>query len=121
METNLNFGEGIDRVQQMIAAHDGMWPAVAFAFVALEQQAGIPPTLKLVGAHFQALPFPEATRSKLKVQVPLLVDGVLEMSQFMGLLWSWSRGEPGQIDHWTVPAPAGVNSVWWQADVPVAL
>jgi hypothetical protein len=120
MEYNLSLSEGLGKVLAWMDAQDGMWPAVAFRLLAVSQGAEMPPKLRTLAAHFQASPATQATRSKLRLQAPLVIEGVVTESEFKSLLHQWTASQAGLLDHWSVPPPAGLNSLWWQVDVPVA-
>jgi len=120
IDTNIDWVAGLEKVTAWIEAHPGMWPAYAFKLLATTEGAAEPPTLRTLAAHFQAAPMPQATRSRTRLQAPLVIEGVITHHEFIGLIEQWKKGARGQIDHWSVPPPDGINHFWWQFDVPVS-
>lgn len=119
MEYNLAWIEGLDKVLRWLAAHAGMWPAIAFRMLAITEDE-IPSRLQVLAAHYQGSATPQATRSKVTLQAPLVIEGVITTNEFITLLRNWTNGQAGTVDHWLVAPPKAVTNFWWQTDVPVA-
>jgi hypothetical protein len=117
---NLSFTAGLERVLAWIQANDGMWPAVAFRLLAITAEQGAPPTVRTWVAHFQASTTPQPSRSKVRLQAPLVLEGVIGISEFKDWLLNWSDGRATSIDGWDLPPPAGITFMSFDKDVTVA-
>jgi hypothetical protein len=117
---NLSFTAGLERALAWIQAHDGMWPAVAFRLLAITVEQGAPPTVRTWVAHFQTSTTPQPSRSKVRLQAPLVLEGVIGISEFKDWLLNWSDGRATSIDGWDLPPPAGITFMSFDKDVTVA-
>src|SRR4029077_3084342 len=121
MQHNLSLADGLDRVERWMLAHAGMWPAVAFRLLAVDDDhQSLLPSLRVLAVHFQASPSPQTVTSKIRLHAPTVIEGALSASGFLALLKRWGAGNHGQVDQWAVAPPEGLGNFWWQYDVPVA-
>jgi hypothetical protein len=116
-----NWTDGLEKVVGWSAAHEGMWPAVAFRILA-DQDVGNPFSghVQALAAHFQATPTPQAPNVELRLQSPLVLAGALSIHDFRALVESWSQGKPGAVLQWLVAPPQEISHLQWQQDVQVA-
>ncbi|HEV2173247.1 MAG TPA: hypothetical protein VGR71_06760, partial [Nitrospira sp.] len=120
IETNIDWINGLGKVTAWIEAHAGMWPSFACRILAVAIGSDVPPTLRTLAVHLQASPTPQATSSRTRLQAPFVIEGVITNHEFLALIENWKTGVPGQVDHWSIPPPEGINNFWWQMDVPVS-
>ena len=121
VEQNVSWRDTIEKALSWMSVHTGMWPSVAFRLLAVASDDDPPSvTLRTLAGHFQGSPTPQASRSKVRLQSPFMIEGVLTHDEFVALLKHWLEGEHGQIGHWVLPAPAGLANFWCQMDVPIS-
>ena len=120
IETNIDWITGLGKLTAWIEAHAGMWPAFAFRILTVAVGSEVTPTLRTLAVHFQASPTPQATSSRTRLQAPFVIEGVITHHEFLALIEHWKKGGGGQVDHWSIPPPEGINNFWWQMDVPVS-
>ena len=107
-------------VRDRLTILDGMWPTVAYRIL------GRSPIdnssfrdVEVLAAHFQASFTAQDSERKVRLNSPLVVEGVAPIDKFDALLKRWQTGETGLLDSLRLRPPAVVPGVWWWEDTQV--
>ncbi len=108
-------------VRDRLTVFDGMWPAVRYRVIGRASIDRITQNpVEVLAAHFQVSPMPLAPECKVRLNSPLVIEGVATTDTFDTFLEGWQAGEDALLDSWLLRQPLIPPGVSWDEDIAVA-